>query len=64
METPETIRLSLQQGEWVTSLDFSDAYFYIHINPRSRKYLTFHLSVHGSAIWPRDGSVGVYKGRE
>ena len=27
METPETIRTSLQQGEWVSSLDFSDAYF-------------------------------------
>ena len=26
METPETIRLSLQQGEWVTSLDFKDAW--------------------------------------
>ena len=25
METPETIRLSLQRGEWVTSLDFNDA---------------------------------------
>ena len=44
METPETIRLSLQQGEWVTSLDFSDAYFHIPINPRSRKYLRFHLN--------------------
>ena len=43
METPETIRLSLQQGEWVTSLDFSDAYFHIPINHRSRKYLRFHL---------------------
>ena len=31
METPETIRLSLQKGEWVTSLDFSDAYFHIPI---------------------------------
>ena len=39
METPETIRLSLQKGEWVTSLDFSDAYFHIRINQRSRKYL-------------------------
>ena len=44
METPETIRLSLQTGEWVTSLDFSDAYFHIPINPRSRKYLRFFLS--------------------
>ena len=48
METPETFRLSLQQGEWVTSLDFSDAYFHIPINPRSRKYLRFHL--HGQTF--------------
>ena len=41
METPETIRLSLQKGEWVTSLDFSNAYFHIPINQRSRKYLRF-----------------------
>ena len=26
----ETIRTSLQQGEWVTSVDFKDAYFHIH----------------------------------
>ena len=44
METPETIRLSLQQGEWVTSLDFSDAYFHILIAQRSRKYLRFHMN--------------------
>ena len=44
METPETIRLSLQQGEWVTLLDFSDAYFHIPIAQRSRKYLRFHLN--------------------
>ena len=31
METPETIRTSLQQGEWVTSVDFKDAYFHIPI---------------------------------
>ena len=43
METPETIRLSLQAGEWVTSLDFSDTYFHIPINQRSRKYLRFFL---------------------
>ena len=36
METLETIRLSLQKGEWVTSLDFSDAYFHIPINYRSK----------------------------
>ena len=44
METPETNRLSLQQGEWVTSLDFSDAYFHVPISQRSRKFLRFHLN--------------------
>ena len=43
METPETMRLSLKEGEWVTSLDFSDAYFHIPIAQRSRKYLRFFL---------------------
>ena len=43
METPETIRTSLQQGEWVTSLDFKDAYFHIPIQEQSRKYLRFHV---------------------
>ena len=33
----------VQSGEWVTSLDFSDAYFHIPIAPRSRKYLRFFL---------------------
>ena len=39
METPETIRTSLLQGEWVTSVDFKDAYFHIPIQEQSRKYL-------------------------
>ena len=43
MKTPETIRLSLKTREWVTSLDFSDAYFHIPIAQRSRKYLRFFL---------------------
>ena len=43
METPETIRTSLQQGEWVTSVDFQDAYFHIPIQEQSRKYLRFHV---------------------
>ena len=41
METPETIRISLQQAEWVTSLDFSDAYFHIPVHNKSRKYLRY-----------------------
>ena len=43
METPETIRTSLQSGEWVTSIDFKDPYFHIPIQEQSRKYLRFHV---------------------
>ena len=53
METPETIWLSLQQGEWVTSLDFSDAYLHIPIAQRSWKYLRFHpnkISYHFTSL--------------
>ena len=48
METLETIRLSLQTGEWMTSLDFSDAYFHIPINQRSQKYLRFSYTIRPS----------------
>ena len=43
METPETIRTSLQLGEWVTSIEFKDAYFHIPIQEQSRKYMRFHV---------------------
>ena len=43
METQETIRTSLQAGEWVTSIDFKDAYFHIPIHSQSRKYMRFNL---------------------
>ena len=38
-ETPETIRTSVQTGEWVISIDFKIAYFHIPIQNQSRKYL-------------------------
>ena len=41
METPETMRTSLIPGEWVLSIDLSDAYLHIPIHPNSRKYLRF-----------------------
>ena len=41
METPESIRTSLVPGEWVLSIDLSDAYLHIPIHPNSRKYLRF-----------------------
>ena len=43
METPETIRTSLQAGEWVTSIDFKDTYFHIPIHSQSRKYMRFYI---------------------
>ena len=54
METPETIRTSLHTGEWVTSIDFKDAYFQIPIQNYSRKYLRFtghNIPVQGTALW-------------
>ena len=41
METPESIRTSLIPGEWVSSIDLSNAYLHIPIHPNSRKYLRF-----------------------
>ena len=41
METPESIRTSLIPGEWLASIDLSDAYLHIPIHPHSRKYLRF-----------------------
>ena len=43
METPESIRTSLIPGEWVSSIDLSDAYLHIPIHSNSRKYLTQSL---------------------
>ena len=43
MDTPETIRTSLQIWEWVTSIDFKEAYFHIPIHSQSRKYMCFHI---------------------
>ena len=41
METPESIRTFLIPGEWVSSIDLSDAYLHVPIHPNSRKYLRF-----------------------
>ena len=34
---------NIQRGEWITSVDFKDAYFHIPIQEQSRKYLRFHV---------------------
>ena len=50
METPESIRTSLIPGEWVSSIDLSDAYLHIPIHPNSRKYLRFCQKVTGVPV--------------
>ena len=65
METTETIRLSLQTGEWVTSLDFR------HFPHSSKSKVTKvsevfplqpNLPIHSSSLWSGHSSPRVYKG--
>ena len=63
METPETIRTSLQQGEWVTSINFKDAYFHIPIQEQSRKCLRCPRSdipIQSTALWSVHSTLGVH----
>ena len=41
METAESIRKSIRQGEWVSSIDLTDAYFHVPIHLQSQNYLRF-----------------------
>ena len=43
MDTSESIRASLRKGEWVTSIDLTDAYLHVPIHTQSQKYLRFHF---------------------
>ena len=63
METPETIRTSLQQGEWVTSIDFKDAYFHIPIQEISEISCPgSDLTVQSPTLWSVHSTLGVYCG--
>jgi len=48
METTEAVREALQVGDWVASVDLTDAYFHIPIRVSSRKYLRF---THRGAVY-------------
>ena len=41
METPQTVQEAIREGDWMISLDMSDAYFHVPIHPQSRRYLRF-----------------------
>jgi hypothetical protein len=48
METQRSITSALNQGDWVISLDLTDAYLHIPIHKTCRKYLRF---VHGTQVF-------------
>lgn len=41
METPANLRHSIQKGDWVISVDLTDAYLHVPIHQLSRKFLRF-----------------------
>ena len=64
METSENIRASLIQGEWVFSLDLSDAYLLISIHARSRQFLWFthksQIYQFTSTLWASNNLTSLY----
>jgi len=48
METPVSVLRAVRKGQWLTSLDLSDAYFHIPIHQASRRYLRF---LHQGVVW-------------
>ena len=49
IDMPRSILGALWKGQWLTSLDFKDAYFHIGINPADRHNLLF---CHDDTNWP------------
>ena len=43
MENSESICASLKKGEWVTSIDLTDAYLHVTIHTQYQKYLSFYF---------------------
>ena len=49
MDTPQSIKSSVSQDMWATSVDLSDAYHHIPIHPAYYKYLAFQVK--DKAYW-------------
>ena len=66
METAEVIRNSICKGEWVVSLDLTDAYFHIPIHQKSQNLLRFHVGgrskvqIQSPTFRYSDGSTQIY----
>ena len=48
LKSPVSIRATLTRGEWVPSIDLSDASLHISIHPSSRKFLRF---IHQAVVY-------------
>ena len=68
IKTPESIWLSLQQGEWVTLLDFSNSYFHCRLlitGPKIKELpqvplFRSDLPIQTVSIWPVNSYYGVH----
>ena len=43
METPQAVRNAIRPGEWVTSVDISDAYLHVPMAPSAQRFLRFKI---------------------
>ena len=66
METPETIRTSLQQGEWVISIDFKDGCLLSHPNTGTIQEISeisfpgSDIPIQSTALWSVHSTLGVH----
>ena len=51
MEAAEVIRNAMCKGEWVVSIDLTDAYFHIPIHKKSQHLLRFHVAGQTYQFW-------------
>ena len=67
METPESIRTSLVPGEWVSSIDLSDAYLITSLSTQTQgntKGFATGVPVHLSSFWTTHSPPGLYNDRK
>ena len=58
METSELIRSSLQEHEWVTSVDLQDAYFHLPIHAAYGKFFSFKFEGVRYEFWATPFGLG------
>lgn len=66
METSKSIVPSLQRGDFLASIDYSEANLHIPIPESHWRVLCFtynglHAQCKGTSFWPQDGAVSVHQ---